>query len=67
MKAEEFIYWLEGYIKGSKMDIAHRSDILNKIDEVKKNQRDREPIEPPVWPNAGTTYPYQDNYNSTLT
>lgn len=66
MTAEQFVYWLEGYVKGSKMDIVHRSDILNKIDEVKKGQRDKKPIEPPVWPN-NTTFPYTDNYNSTLT
>lgn len=66
MTAEQFVYWLEGYVKGSKMDIVHRSDILHKIDEVKKASSNREPIEPPLWPNS-TTYPYDSNYNSTLT
>lgn len=64
MTAEQFIYWLEGYVKGSKMEISHRSEILNKIDEVRKSEK--EPIIPPVWPN-NTTFPYDTNYNSTLT
>ncbi len=67
MTAEQFVYWLEGYIKGAKIELSARSDISNKLDEVKKNLKDREPIQPAIWPNNNTTYPFDSNYNSTLT
>ena len=57
MTAEQFIYWLEGYVKGSKIDLTSRMDILNKLEEVKKKSENKEPIPPATWPNSKTTYP----------
>lgn len=54
MTPENFMYWLEGYVDNSAMNVCDKIEIMKKIREVRKAKEEKEPIIPAQWP-QGTT------------